>query len=108
MSHDMNFVAAYHEIDQFLKTCGLAPLRDPSLRLMWAPRQSVATSIRNAEQHQLQSTAQPGRGCALIGLLIMAVIVALAIMAARWCIMGLRMCRLPRAAEPTHQPERFL
>jgi len=83
MSHDENFVAAYNEIDQFLKICGFAPLRDPSLRLMGAPRQSVATSVRNAEQHQLRSTAQPGRGCALVGLLIMAVIVALAIVAAR-------------------------
>ena len=84
MSHDENFVAAYNEIDQFLKTCGFASLRDPALRLMGAPRQSVATSVRNAEQHQLRSAAQPGRGCALIGLLSIAVMVALVIMAVRW------------------------
>jgi hypothetical protein len=84
MSHDENFVAAYNEIDQFLKTCGFAPLRDPSLRLMGAPRQSVATSVRNDEQLQLRSTAQPGRGCALVGLLSIAVMVALVIVVVRW------------------------
>jgi hypothetical protein len=84
MSHDENFVAAYDEIDRFLKAHGFAPLRDPSLRLMGAPKQSVATSVRNAEQRELRSTAQPGRGCALVGLLSVVVMVALAIVAVRW------------------------
>jgi hypothetical protein len=79
MSHDENFVIAYNEIDQFLKTCGFAPLRDPSLRLMGAPRQSVATSVRNVEQRQLRSKVQPGRGCVLVGFLSVAVMVGLAI-----------------------------